>query len=282
MLNETFYAPGDLGQACSLLSDLGDKAIIIAGGTDLMVRFNLHRRKRSEVLVFVGKLGLDVIEETDGQMVIGACAALADIMASAVVRQKLPLLARACGEMASPAVRNTATLGGNLVTNARTADGVAALMALGAVVVTASAAGETRMPVEQFVSTSRKQKLANGGIVKQFEIPCLTTDEKWGWEKLRQRKGDSRSILSVSVRARMEGDICRSIRLVLGAMAANPFVSETAVQLLVGRPLSPDLVDRVAEEILSETDAGTDSRANAWYREKAAQVLVRRVLTQIA
>jgi CO/xanthine dehydrogenase FAD-binding subunit len=282
MLNETFYAPGDLGQACSLLSDLGDKAIIIAGGTDLMVRFNRHRRKRSEVLVYVGKLGLDVIEETDGQMVIGACATLADITASTVVRQKLPLLARACGEMASPAVRNTATLGGNLVTNARTADGVAALMALGAVVVTASTAAETRMPVEQFVSIPRKQKLANGGIVKQFEIPCLTADEKWGWEKLRQRQGDSRSILSVSVRARMEGDICRSIRLVLGAMAANPFVSKTAAQLLEGKPLSPDLVDRVAEEILSETDAGTDARANAWYREKAAQVLVRRVLTQIA
>ena len=282
MLNEAFYAPGDLGQAWSLLSGLGDKAIIIAGGTDLMVRFNRHRRKRSEVLVYVGKLGLNVIEETNGQMVIGACATLADITASTVVRQKLPLLARACGEMASPAVRNAATLGGNLVTNARTADGVAALMALGAVVVTASTAGESRMLVEQFVSTPRKQKLANGGIVKQFELPCLTADEKWGWEKLRQRQGDSRSILSVSVRARMEGDICRSIRLVLGGMAANPFVSKTAVQLLEGRPLSPDLVDRVAEEILSETDAGTDARATAWYREKAAQVLVRRVLTQIA
>jgi carbon-monoxide dehydrogenase medium subunit len=282
MLNETFYAPSDLRAACSLLSDLGDKATIIAGGTDLMVKFNRRRRKRSEVLVYVGKLGLDVITETDGQMVIGSCATLADITASTVVRQKLPLLAQACAEMASPAVRNAATLGGNLVTNARTADGVAALMAMGAVVVTASITGETRMPVEQFVSTPRKQKLANGGVVKQFEIPCLTADEKWGWEKLRQRQGDSRSILSVSVRARMEGDICRSIRLVLGAIAANPFVSKTAVQLLEGGPLSPDLVDRVAEEILSETDAGTDARANAWYREKAAQVLVRRVLTQIA
>jgi xanthine dehydrogenase small subunit len=282
MLDETFYSPGDLGQAWSLLSDLGNKAIIIAGGTDLMVRFNRHRRKRSEVLVYVGKLGLNVIEETNGQMVIGACATLADITASTAVRQKLPLLARACGEMASPAVRNAATLGGNLVTNARTADGVAALMALGAVVVTASAAGETRMPVEQFVSTPRRQKLANGGIVKQFELPCLTANEKWGWEKLKQRQGDSRSILSVSVRTRMEGDICRSIRLVLGGIAANPFVSKTAIQLLEGRPLSPDLVDRVAEEILSETDAGTDARATAWYRKKAAQVLVRQVLTQIA
>jgi len=282
MLNETFYAPVDLGQACSLLSDLGEKAIIIAGGTDLMVRFNRYRRRRSEVLVYVGKLGLSFIEEADGNVILGACTTLADISASPLVKEKLPLLAQACGEMASAAVRNAATLGGNLVTNARNADGVAALTALGATVATVSTAGESRMPVEQFLSTPKKQKLGNGGIVKQFEVPSMTSGEKWVWEKLKQRQGESRSILSVSVRAKMEGEICRNIRLVLGGMAAHPFVSKTAVQLLEDRPLTTELVDRVAEEILKETDAATDARATAWYRERAAQVLVRRVLSQIA
>ncbi|MBW1785429.1 MAG: FAD binding domain-containing protein [Deltaproteobacteria bacterium] len=282
MSNETFHAPTDLGQACSLLSDLGDKALIIAGGTDLMARFNRHRRRRSDVLVYVGNLGLDYIREKDGQIVIGACAPVAHIAASPLVREKLPLLARACIEMASPAVRNAATLGGNLGTNARNADGVAALMALGAVVVTASTAGEARTPVEQFVTMSKKQKLADGGMVNQFEVPCLTGDDKWAWEKLRQRQGESRSILSVSVRARMGGAVCGRIRLVLGGMAAHPFVSKTAVQVLEGKPLSTDLVDRVAAEIIAETDAGTDARATAWYRERAARALVRQVLSQIA
>lgn len=282
MLNETFYAPIDLGEACSLLSGLGEKAIIIAGGTDLMVRFNRYRRRRSEVLVYVGKLGLSFIEEADGNVILGACTTLADISASPLVKEKLPLLAQACGEMASAAVRNAATLGGNLVTNARNADGVAALTALGATVATVSTAGESRMPVEQFLSTPKKQKLGNGGIVKQFEVPSMTSGEKWVWEKLKQRQGESRSILSVSVRAKMEGEICRNIRLVLGGMAAHPFVSKTAVQLLEDRPLTTELVDRVAEEILKETDAATDARATAWYRERAAQVLVRRVLSQIA
>lgn len=279
---ETFYAPSQLGDACSLLSSLGENGIIIAGGTDLMVRFNRHRRKRKEVLVYVGNLGLDFIKESDGQMVIGACTTVADIASSPLVRKDLPLLARACGEMASPAVRNAATLGGNLVTNARNADGVAALMALGAEVVIASTAGETRMPVEQFVSTPKIQKLANGGIVKHFEVPCLTPDDKWAWEKLRQRQGDSRSILSVSLRARMQGNVCRTVRLVLGGMAANPFVAKTPARLLEGRSPSAELVDQVTEEILAETDAATDARATAWYRERAAQVLVKRVLNQIA
>ena len=282
MSNETFFIPSDLGEACALLSDLGDKAIILAGGTDLMARFNRHRRNRKETLVYVGDLSLDFIKETDGQMVIGACATLADIVASPLVRKELPLLALACSEMASPAVRNAATLGGNLGTNSRNADGVAALMALDAVVVTASTTGENRLPIEEFVSTPKKQKLVNGGIVKQFEMRCLSADDRWGWEKLKQRRGEGRSIVSVSVLAGMEGDICKNIRLVLGAMAAHPFVSKTAIQILEGKQLSPDLIDTVAEEIVTETDPTSDTRASAWYRKKAAQALVRRILSQIA
>ena len=282
MSNETFFAPSDLKEACTLLSDLGETAVILAGGTDLMVRFNRHRRNRKEALVYVGNLNLDYIREMDGQMIIGACATLTDIAESPLVRKELPLLALACSEMASPAIRNAATLGGNLGTNSRNADGVAALMALGAVVVIASAAGENRMPIEEFVSMPKRQKLANGGIIKQFEVRCLTADDRWGWEKLRQRRGEGRSIVSVSVRAGITGDICKRIRLVLGAVAAHPFISKTAVKILEGKQLSPDLIQKVSEEIVTEIDPTSDARASAWYREKAAQALVRRILSQIA
>jgi CO/xanthine dehydrogenase FAD-binding subunit len=184
--------------------------------------------------------------------------------------------------MASPAVRNAATLAGNLGTNSRNADGVAALMALDAVVVTASTTGENRLPIEEFVSTPKKQKLVNGGIVKQFEVRCLSADDRWGWEKLKQRRGEGRSIVSVSVRAGMEGDICKNIRLVLGSMAAHPFVSKTAIQILQGKQLSTNLIETVAQEIITETEPTTDGKATAWYRNKATQALVRRILSQIA
>jgi CO/xanthine dehydrogenase FAD-binding subunit len=281
MSNETFFAPSDLDEACTLLSDLGETAVILAGGTDLMVRYNRHRRNRKETLVYVGNLNLDYIRETDGQMIIGACATLADIAQSPLVIKELPLLALACGEIASPAVRNAATLGGNLGTNSRNADGVAALMALDAVVVIASAAGENRIPIEEFVSMPRRQKTASGGIIKQFEVPCLTADDRWGWEKLKQRRGEGRSIVSVSVRAGMAGDICERIRLVLGAVAAHPFISKTAVQILEGKQLSPDLIKEVSEKIITEIDPTSDTRASAWYREKAAQALIGRILSKI-
>ena len=282
MQNNNFIAPADLEQACSLLADESLKPLALAGGTDIMVRFNRYRRPRQETLVYLGKLGLDSIGESDGQVSVGACAPLSRVAASPLIREKLPLLAKACGEMASPAVRNAATLGGNVVSNARFADGVAALTALGATVVVAHTGGERKMPITEFTDTAKSEKLAGGGVVKEFLIDPLGADEKWAWEKLGQRRGESRSIVSVCMRARMEGAKCANLRLVIGNMAANPFVSRGAAEVLEGQAPDEALIEQTAAKVLSETDPASDARASAWYRQRATAALVRRVLATLA
>ncbi|MCG6881806.1 MAG: FAD binding domain-containing protein [Deltaproteobacteria bacterium] len=281
MLNPGFFAPADLNQACSLLADEAIQPLAIAGGTDLMVRFNRHRRRRQETLVYLGKLGLDYIREENGKVLVGACAPLNEIAASPLIIEKLPLLAKACGEMASPAVRNAATLGGNVVNNARHADGVAALTALNAAVVIASTGGERTMAMNAFTGAPKKEKLSGGGIIKHFAITSLGPDETWAWEKLRQRKGESRSVVSVSMRAGMQGGKCTAMRLVIGCMAPNPFVSKAAAELMVGYEPGTALNKKVALKVLEECTPASDARASAWYREKVTAVLIERVLSQL-
>jgi CO/xanthine dehydrogenase FAD-binding subunit len=281
MSSQGFFAPTDLEQAHSLLLDTARKPIILAGGTDLMPRFNRHRRNREESLVFLGKLGLDYIRPEGDRLLVGACADLSSVITSPEVNRHAPLLAEACRDIASPAVRNAATLGGNVANNARNADGVVALMALGATVVTSCARGEGRWPIEQFVRTSKTETLAHGGLIRHFEVPFLTGRDRWAWKKLKQRQGESRSVLSVALRAGMEGPVVKELRLVLGAMAPHAFVSRIAAELLEGSIPTSDTIERVAREILSETEAATDARATAWYREKAAQAMVRGVLSQL-
>jgi len=282
MPEQNFFTPQDLGEACSLLAERGSGAVVLAGGTDLMVRYNRYRRRRSEALVYLGKLGLDYITEDGGNLVVGATAPLAAIAASELIRDQAPLLAAACQEMASPAVRNAATLGGNVVTNARFADGVAALTALDAVVVVATTKGDRVIPMGEFARMPRKDKLAQGGIVKQFEIAPLEAGERWAWEKLKQRQGESRSVVSVSMRAKVDGGVVKELRLVLGAMAPNPFVSQAAAKALIGQKPSEELIAQAAEGAVAEGDPSTDSRASAWYRARAADALIRRVLGQLA
>jgi CO/xanthine dehydrogenase FAD-binding subunit len=168
MQNQEFYAPADLEQACALLADKALHPLAIAGGTDIMVRFNRHRRHRQETLVYLGKLGLDYIREESGQILVGACAPLSKVAGSKLVQEKAPLLAKACSEMASPAIRSAATLGGNVVNNARFADGVAALTALNATVVITTADGERTIDMAGFSGMPSEEKLAGGGVVTHF------------------------------------------------------------------------------------------------------------------
>ena len=282
MFTNDFIAPTDLTQACSLLSSEINQTVILAGGTDLMARFNRHRRKRSEMIVYLGKLGLDYIRVSGKHVIVGACATLADIAATEEIWNRLPLLGQACGEMACPAVRNAATLGGNVANGARDADGIPALMALGARVVVASTTGENKIAIEQFVSSPKKETLKNGGLIKEFEIPALDAGDKWGWVKLKQRQGEGRSIVSVAVRIKIEAQVCQDVRLVLGAMAPHPFVSPAATGMLSGKPLSLELIEETANRVVSETKPVSDGRGSAWYRKKVAAVLVRRTLGQLA
>ena len=282
MFANDFIAPTELPQACSLLAKEMSQAVILAGGTNLMARFNRRRPRRKVMIVYLGKLGLDHIRVRSGRVIVGACANLADIAASEEIRSYLPLLGQTCAEMACPAVRSAATLGGNVANGARNADGIAALIALGARVVVASAAGENKMPIEQFVISPKIETLKNGGLIKEFEIPALGADEKWGWMKLKQRRGEGRSIVSVAVRIKMAGEVCQDVRLVLGAMAPHPLVSPAAAAMLSGKPLSPELVDETANKAVSETSPLSDARGSAWYKKKAAAVLVKRIFSQLS
>ena len=282
MFDNDFLAPTDLPQACSLLFREMNQAVILAGGTILMARFNRRRPRRKVTIVYLGKLGLDYIRLSDRQVIVGACATLADIAASQEIRSRLPLLGQACSEMACPAVRNAATLGGNVANGARNADGIPALMALGAKVVVASTTGEEKIPIEQFVVRPKIETLNNGGLIKEFEIPALETDDKWGWLKLKQRQGEGRSVVTAAVRVKMENKGCRDTRLVLGGMSPRPFVSPSAAATLGGRPLSPELIEETAQKAVSETNSLSDARASAWYRKKVAAVLLRRILGQLA
>jgi CO/xanthine dehydrogenase FAD-binding subunit len=65
-------------------------------------------------------------------------------------------------------------------------------------------------------------------------------------------------------------------------MAPHPFVSPAAANTLSGKPLSLELIEETAHKVVSETDPVGDARGSAWYRKKAATVLVRRILGQLA
>ena len=149
MSNSDFIVPNDIGIACDQLKQLKGKAHILAGGTDLMVATNL-RRLFPQNLIYIGQLGLDQITVDASNLIIGAGTTITSIIESADAQKKAPLLVDACKEIASPAIRNAATIGGNVCNASPAADGAIALLALDADVTIVSTRGERSVALKDF------------------------------------------------------------------------------------------------------------------------------------
>jgi len=110
--------PDSLEEALDLLSQYGEDAKVIAGGTDLLVMMK-HRLLTPKYLLNLKGIGLDFIEESQEGLRIGALTRLTTLIKSPLVRERFPVLVQAASYVAAPPVRNMATLGGNLCLNTR-------------------------------------------------------------------------------------------------------------------------------------------------------------------
>ena len=113
MKDVRYFSPTEVGEAVSLLAEHGERATILAGGTDLVRAINYHELW-PEVLLYVGKLNLDFIREEDGKLVLGAGTPVAKLVEDELIVDKFRILSEAASHLGTVAIRTTATIGGNL------------------------------------------------------------------------------------------------------------------------------------------------------------------------
>ena len=268
-------------EACALLARHGGKARLLAGGTDLMVALNL-RQSSPEVLVYIGDSGLNYIKEEGDNLIIGAGTALSEILDSALVKEKAPLLVETISHMASVAIRNVGTIGGNLANASPAADSATPLLALGASLKIVSKGGERTVPVGQFFTGPGKSVLGADEIIQEIWIPAQAEGTKWGYRKIGKRKAQSLSIVSVAICCPLNGGTCKGVRIALGAVAPTPILAVGASALLEGKTLNESLINETAKAAANATSPVDDVRSSAWYRRRASEALVRQLLANMS
>lgn len=275
-----FYKAKSLQEACDLLAQFGGKARLLAGGTDLMVLMN-RGLVTPGVLISIGDCGLNYIKEVDGKLVIGAATPHAEIVRSALVQAKAPLLAQVIQTIGSPAIQNVGTIGGNLANASPAADSAAALLALGASLVLASAKGERTVAVADFFKGPGETVLAADEMIKEVIVPAQAADTKWAFRKIGKRRADVCPTISMAIAAQMDGKQCKAVRIAVGSAAPTPLLSKKASEMLAGKALDEGLVAQVAAAVAGETSPIDDVRATAWYRRRASEALAKQLLGQI-
>jgi len=279
MREVAYFAPTDVGEAVKVLAEHGDQVAILAGGTDLVRELNYYEIEPA-ALLYVGGLGLDYIEEKDGGLVIGAGTTASQLLASDVIAQKFGVLLTAAQSHGTIAIRNAATIGGNLGTASPAGDLIPPLMLMDAQVRLVSADGQRKVAVKDFFTGPQENVLEPGELIVDIHVPLAKG--KTVFKKLGRRKAQVCSIASAAVRLEMDGDVCQDARIVLGSMAPTPLRCTKAEGLLKGKKLDNALIQDCAAQAVAESSPIDDQRATAWYRKKACKALVARALAEAA
>lgn len=279
MREVNYFAPTSVGEAVKLLAEHGDKAAVLAGGTDLVAALNYYEVKPG-ALVYIGGLGLDYIKEEDGKLVIGAGTTGAQLIASDLIAEKFPVLLDAARTHGSPAVRSVATIGGNLGTGSPAGDLIPPLMVMDAEVLLVSAGGERVVPVKDFFTGPQQTVRKPDELIVEIRVPLQAG--KAAFQKLGRRKAQTCALASATARLEMDGKVCKDARIVLGSMAPTPIRCIKAEGMITGKELDEGLIAKCAAEAIAESSPIDDQRATAWYRKQAGKALVAQAVAQAA
>ena len=279
MSEALYFAASTMSEAMKLLGQYGKKAVILAGGTDLVPRINTYGLKPG-ALIYVGKLGLDYIKEEKGRMIIGAATPMAKIAGSKAVAKKAAALSEAALQAGTVAVRTAGTIGGNLANASPAADLATPLLVLDADLSLVSQKKKRMVALKDFFKGPGQTVLQPGEMIKEVSFPI--PKGKTAFVKLGRRKALTLSVVNAAVRLEVNRKKCQEARIALGSVAPTPLRCLKAEGMLKDQEVSKDLILKCASEAMAASSPIDDQRASAWYRKKAGVAVVAKALAKAA
>ena len=256
--------------AVALLAEYGDDAKLIAGGHSLLPLMKL-RLATPSVLVDVARVA-DLAYVSDGgdHVAIGGLTRHHDVETNPLVRDAVPILGHAAGQVGDPQVRHRGTLGGSLAHGDPASDLPAVVLALGGTIVARGPQGERTISADDFFVDFLETALAPDEVITEVRVP-KTNGAGWAFEKFNRRAQDWAIVGVAAVGGPNPG-------VALVNMGSKPLRAVTVEEALRAGA-SPEAA---AAHAADGTEPTADLNASVEYRQHLARVLVRRALTTVA
>ncbi len=249
---------------------------LYAGGTDWMV----NRREDAQLLFLNAVPELMAIVDSPDALILGACCTYTELLES----KKLPgILRQAIVEVASPAIRNMGTMGGNICNASPAGDTLPPLYALDARVRLASVRGTREIPLASFIRGVRKIDLAPDEILTSIVLPKQDFTQSY-YKKVGARSAVAISKVSFAGLKRIEGGVITAIPMAFGSVAATVVRSPKTESALIGKTpaeasaMKADIA-KLYDPLITPID---DQRSTAVYRKEVCLALLKDFLSQEA
>ena len=281
-----FYTVTSVEEALRLLAEHGERARLIAGGTDLVLEMERRQRPGVETLVDISRVaGLDRIRlDDEGWIRLGPLVTHNQVIASALCVERAFPLAAACWAVGAPQIRNTGTVAGNLITASPANDTIPPLWAMDARLTLRSLRGERTIPLADFYRGVRQVDLAPDEMVVEIAFPALRENQRGTFLKLGLRRAQAIAVVNVAVLLTFDGGpdgVVTDARITLGSVAPTIVQAEEAEALLVGHPLDEERIAQAARLAAQAARPIDDVRGSAAYRRRMVEVFTRRALRQV-
>jgi carbon-monoxide dehydrogenase medium subunit len=270
--------------ALDTLGELGEDAVVIAGGQSLLNILKQGLMAPETVVDIKGLGSLDYVDgdETRG-LRIGAVTTHRTVETSDLVRQHLPVLSEMERHLASVQVRNWGTLGGNLCIADPTSDAAPVLMALGSEVLLKRSGGERTVAVNDFFVDYYETVLEEGELLTEIRVPALPARAGAAYEKFRNVEGDAPIVVASSyLKLAEDGKTVEEVRIALGGVSSTPVRATGAEDLLRGAEATDERIAEAARAVAQSTSPIPDIVCSAEYKVDISTVLARRTLGKAA
>ncbi|MBI4676486.1 MAG: xanthine dehydrogenase family protein subunit M [Elusimicrobia bacterium] len=273
-----YHRPRDLKEALKLLWDYKGKARVLAGGTDLVIWLKEGFASPEAVIDLKGIGELSRLEFKDGVLTVGALVTFTQLIESEVVRARFPLLWESARTVASPGIRNRATLMGNIASAVPSLDGGPALLLHEAKVTVHGKAGRRAVPMRSWFTGPKKCALLEDEIASEIAVPLPERKHAGCYAKLGRYRGEDLAQVGVGAMA-LEGG---QYRVAFCAVGPVPTRAESIEACLKGKGLSDIIIKRAKALIPDEISPIADIRASKEYRSHMAGVMLERALKAAA
>ena len=309
-----YRAPRSLGEAAAILAGEGPRAMLVAGGTDLLP--NMKRRHQAPSVLVSLRAIPELKSFSNGS---GTSFGSALTLTEVVRNPGTPTaLRQAAAQVATPQIQNMGTLGGNLCLDTRctyynqtyewrkaidfclkkdgdicwvataskrcvavsSTDTAPALIALDAAVTLVSSSGEREVKVEGLYKNDGIEYLSRepGEILTEVRVPPGWKSTYW---KLRRRGSFDFPVLGVAAALRMDGGNIVEARVALGAVASRPFLVEKAGEFLKGRRLDDEAIMEAGRIVASRAKPMDNADLDLYWRKEVTAEFVGYALREL-
>jgi carbon-monoxide dehydrogenase medium subunit len=251
-------------------------ASLLAGGTDLLALMKLGAAEPECLVNLKAIAGLDAIREEDGALRIGALARISSVLSSPLVERSCRALHESTLDFGTPAIRNMATIGGNICRSSPSADTVPSLIACDAELSLVGRGGKRVVPIADFF-TGPGQNVLDREVLTEIRLPLPEAATGSAFAKLNRASSDLAKV-NGAVAIRLRDGRCHEVRIALGAVADRPIRARAAEQMLRGMELDDRRIDAAVEKVSEDIAPISDVRSTARHRSRVTGVLVDRLV----